>query len=124
MMKELRRPTPEALMLQRDLEKAKESLRQEQTLGNAAKQQLEKRLQEEVRHSLADPQWLTARETPTGGGKAFIGWSTVIDSWYPRIDSWSPMIDSWSPMIDSWSPMIDSWSQWLTADPPMNDSWS
>lgn len=48
MMKELRRPTPETLMLQRDLEKAKESLRQEQTLGNAAKQQLEKRLQEEV----------------------------------------------------------------------------
>nr|XP_022327346.1 oral-facial-digital syndrome 1 protein-like isoform X1 [Crassostrea virginica] len=48
MMKELRRPTPEALMLQRDLEKAKESLRQEQTLGNAAKQQLEKRLQEEM----------------------------------------------------------------------------
>lgn len=47
-MKELRRPTPETLMLQRDLEKAKESLRQEQTLGNAAKQQLEKRLQEEV----------------------------------------------------------------------------
>lgn len=48
MMKELRRPTPETLMLQRDLEKAKESLRQEQTLGNAAKQQLEKRLQEEM----------------------------------------------------------------------------
>ncbi|XP_062593125.1 centriole and centriolar satellite protein OFD1-like isoform X2 [Saccostrea cucullata] len=48
MMKEMRRPTPETLMLQRELEKAKESLRQEQTLSNAAKQQLEKRLQEEM----------------------------------------------------------------------------
>jgi hypothetical protein len=48
MMKELRRPTPETLMLQRELEKEKENLRQEQTLANAVKQQLEKRLQEEV----------------------------------------------------------------------------
>ncbi|XP_056009983.1 centriole and centriolar satellite protein OFD1-like isoform X3 [Ostrea edulis] len=48
MMKELRRPTPETLMLQRELEKSKESLRQEQTLANAVKQQLEKRLQEEM----------------------------------------------------------------------------
>lgn len=48
MMRELRRPTPESLMLQRDLEKAKETIRQEQTLGGAHRQQLEQRLQEEV----------------------------------------------------------------------------
>lgn len=47
-MRELRRPTPETLMLQRDLEKAKESLRQETTLSSAQTSQLEKRLQEEV----------------------------------------------------------------------------
>ena len=48
MIRELRRPTPETLMLQRELEKTKESLRQELTLSEANKQQLEKRLQEEV----------------------------------------------------------------------------
>ncbi|XP_021364369.1 oral-facial-digital syndrome 1 protein homolog [Mizuhopecten yessoensis] len=48
MMRELRRPSPESLMLQRDLEKAKEALRQETTLSSAQTSQLEKRLQEEM----------------------------------------------------------------------------
>lgn len=48
MMRELRRPSPETLMLQRDLEKAKEALRQETTLSSAQTSQLEKRLQEEM----------------------------------------------------------------------------
>ncbi|XP_033742061.1 oral-facial-digital syndrome 1 protein homolog isoform X2 [Pecten maximus] len=48
MMRELRRPSPETLMLQRDLEKTKEALRQETTLSSAQTSQLEKRLQEEM----------------------------------------------------------------------------
>ncbi|KAJ8297820.1 hypothetical protein KUTeg_024351 [Tegillarca granosa] len=48
MMRELRRPTPETLMLQRDMEKLRESMRQEQTLFNAQKTQMDKRLQEEM----------------------------------------------------------------------------
>lgn len=48
MLRELRRPTPETLMLQRDMEKLRENLRQEQTLFNAQKTQMDKRLQEEV----------------------------------------------------------------------------
>lgn len=48
-MRELRRPSPESLMLHRDLEKAKESLRQEQVVSNQQKQLLEARLKEEVR---------------------------------------------------------------------------
>ncbi|CAL1527674.1 unnamed protein product [Lymnaea stagnalis] len=48
LLRELRRPSPESLMLQRDLERAKESLRQEQLVFNQQKQLLEIRLKEEL----------------------------------------------------------------------------
>uniref|UniRef100_A0A2C9KXP3 Uncharacterized protein n=1 Tax=Biomphalaria glabrata TaxID=6526 RepID=A0A2C9KXP3_BIOGL len=48
LLRELRRPSPESLMLQRDLERAKESLRQEQIVFNQQKQVLEARLKEEL----------------------------------------------------------------------------
>ncbi|KAH9513900.1 hypothetical protein Btru_031696 [Bulinus truncatus] len=48
LLRELRRPSPETLMLQRDLERAKESLRQEQIVFNQQKQMLEARLKEEL----------------------------------------------------------------------------
>ncbi|XP_012937373.1 oral-facial-digital syndrome 1 protein homolog [Aplysia californica] len=48
LLRELRRPSPEALMLHRDLEKTKENLRQEQVVFEQQKQLLEARLKEEL----------------------------------------------------------------------------
>jgi hypothetical protein len=48
LLRELRRPSPETLMLQRDLERARENLRQEQVVYEQQKQLLESRLKEEV----------------------------------------------------------------------------
>lgn len=48
LLRELRRPSPESLMLHRDLERCKEELRQEQTLFGQQKQMLETRLKEEL----------------------------------------------------------------------------
>ncbi|RUS79294.1 hypothetical protein EGW08_012949 [Elysia chlorotica] len=48
LLRELRRPSPESLMLHRDLERCKEELRQEQTLFSQQKQLLEARLKEEL----------------------------------------------------------------------------
>ena len=50
MLRELRRPSPETLMMQRDLERARENLRQEQVVFEQQKQLLESRLKDEVRH--------------------------------------------------------------------------
>ena len=48
LLRELRRPSPETLMLQRDLEKARENLRQELVIAGSQKTHLENRLQEEM----------------------------------------------------------------------------
>lgn len=48
LLRELRRPSPETLMLQRDLEKARENLRQELVVAGSQKTHLENRLQEEM----------------------------------------------------------------------------
>ncbi|GFR77716.1 oral-facial-digital syndrome 1 protein [Elysia marginata] len=48
LLRELRRPSPESLMLHRDFERCKEELRQEQTLFGQQKQLLEARLKEEL----------------------------------------------------------------------------
>ncbi|GFN84019.1 hypothetical protein PoB_001052500, partial [Plakobranchus ocellatus] len=48
LLRELRRPSPESLMLHRDLERCKEELRQEQTVFAQQKQLLEARLKEEL----------------------------------------------------------------------------
>ncbi|XP_076468421.1 centriole and centriolar satellite protein OFD1-like isoform X3 [Babylonia areolata] len=48
LLRELRRPSPETLMLQRDLERARENLRQEQVVYEQQKQLLESRLKDEV----------------------------------------------------------------------------
>ena len=49
LLRELRRPSPETLMMQRDLERARENLRQEQVVFEQQKQLLESRLKDEVR---------------------------------------------------------------------------
>lgn len=48
LLRELRRPSPESLMLHRDLEKAKEALRQEEIVAGQHKSLLEVRLKEEL----------------------------------------------------------------------------
>jgi len=48
LLRELRRPSPETLMLQRDLERGKEALRQETLVAGQQKQMLETRLKEEL----------------------------------------------------------------------------
>ncbi|PVD35044.1 hypothetical protein C0Q70_06325 [Pomacea canaliculata] len=48
LLRELRRPSPETLMMQRDLERAKENLRQEQVVFEQQKQLLESRLKDEL----------------------------------------------------------------------------
>ncbi|KAL8607286.1 hypothetical protein ACOMHN_047617 [Nucella lapillus] len=48
LLRELRRPSPETLMMQRDLERARENLRQEQLVFHQQKQLLEARLKDEV----------------------------------------------------------------------------
>ncbi|XP_041357346.1 oral-facial-digital syndrome 1 protein-like isoform X2 [Gigantopelta aegis] len=48
LLRDLRRPSPETLMLQRDLERARESLRQEQLVFEQQKHLLEVRLKEEI----------------------------------------------------------------------------
>ncbi|XP_071087018.1 centriole and centriolar satellite protein OFD1-like [Haliotis cracherodii] len=48
LLRELRRPSPETLLMQRDLERARENLRQEQVLFEQQKQQLETRLKDEI----------------------------------------------------------------------------
>lgn len=50
LLRELRRPTPETLMMQRDLERARENLRQEQIVFEQQKNLLESRLKDEVRN--------------------------------------------------------------------------
>ncbi|KAK6172568.1 hypothetical protein SNE40_016198 [Patella caerulea] len=48
LLREMRRPTPETLMMQRDMERARENLRQEQVVFEQQKQLLEKRLKDEI----------------------------------------------------------------------------
>ena len=64
LLRELRRPSPESLMLHRDLERCKEELRQEQTLFAQQKQLLEARLKEEVSKKTFCACLITQRHQP------------------------------------------------------------
>ncbi|KAL5012921.1 hypothetical protein ScPMuIL_011472 [Solemya velum] len=48
LIRDIRRPTPEMLMMQRDLEKAREDAKDEKALSEHQKQQMDKRLREEL----------------------------------------------------------------------------